>query len=258
MVKIIVSTFAHSHAVELEQMLDSCASQQYDVTYYIHLHSMQPDVVAMCDWLSQRPNVRLFPHGVNRGLAKSFNDTLLMAHAEAAQLVINSNDDSLWSAGDLDRLITKALDNPHAGTVSCLGSHAGRPIDSMGYCAIAFNWIAFDRVGLFDENFFPAYHEDVDHARRCNLAGLEALTCEETFVQHAGSGTIAKNRTLHDQIMYVFFGLNQAYYTRKWGGKIGSETYTQPFNQFPLFIDPAKRGGAYPGFDRTDQEIVKV
>jgi GT2 family glycosyltransferase len=257
MVKIIVSTFAHSHAVELEQMIDSCASQQYDLTYYIHLHSMQPDVVAMCDWLSQRPNVRLFPHGVNRGLAKSFNDTLLMAHAEAAQLVINSNDDSLWSAGDLDRLITKALDNPQAGTVSCLGSHAGRPIENMHHCAVAFNWIAFDRAGLFDENFFPAYYEDIDHAYRCKLAGLDALTCEGTFVHHAGSATIHKNEALHEQ-HHRCFVRNQAYYIQKWGGDKGSERYALPFNHFPLFIDPANRSGAYPGFNRTDQEIVKL
>lgn len=257
MVKVIVSTFAHSHALELEQMINSCSSSRYDVTYYLHLHSQYKAVVEVCERLAAREHVRYFPHGVNRGLAKSFNDTLLMAHAEGAQLVINSNDDSLWSEGDLDRLIETALDNPEAASVSCFGSHNGGALDSMGYCAIAFNWIAFDRVGMFDENFFPAYHEDVDHALRCRLAGLAHLGAEGTFVRHEGSGSIALNLELQQQIQHVCYPRNEAYYIRKWGGNTGRETYTTPFDCFPLYIPPEDRHAPYPGFNRDDQEIVQ-
>lgn len=257
MVKVIVSTFAHSHAVELEQMIDSCASQRHDVAYYLHLHSQYPNVMAACERLAQREDVRYFAHGVNRGLAKSFNDTLLLAHAEGAQLVINSNDDSLWSEGDLDRLIEKALENPQVGSISCLGSHAGRAIEEMGHSAAAFNWIAFDKVGMFDENFFPAYHEDVDYGHRLKLAGLEHLICEGTFVQHKGSGSINMNLELRE-LIYETFARNEQYYIRKWGGNCGQEAYTHPFNRFPLYIAPEERHAPYPEYNRTDQEIVTL
>jgi GT2 family glycosyltransferase len=257
MVKVVVSTFAHSHALELEQMIDSCSSTLYDVVYYLHLHSQYPNVVEVCERLAQRDNVRYFPHGVNRGLAKSFNETLLMAHAEGAQLVINSNDDSIWSEGDLDRLIAKALDNPQAASISCLGSHAGREVEEMGHCAVAFNWIGFDRVGMFDENFFPAYHEDMDYGHRCKLAGLEKLICEGTFVRHKGSGSINMNLELRE-LIHQTFSRNEQYYIRKWGGNCGKETYLCPFNQFGLYIAPEERHAPYPGFNRIDQEIVTL
>lgn len=252
--KVVVSTFAHSHAEALVQMIESCASQQHEVIYYLHLHSRYPDVVATCECLAQRPDVLYFPHGVNRGLANSFNDTLVIAYTAGAQMVINSNDDSLWSEGDLDRLIACTASQPQQYAVTCLGSHAGRPIEDMGYCAVAFNPIAWERLGCFDQNFFPAYFEDTDYGRRAEVAGFPKVVCEGTFVQHKG-GTIYKNEALREQ-NHKTFVRNRDYYLAKWGGLPGQETLLNPFGQFSLYIAPEERNAPYPSFNRTDQEIV--
>lgn len=253
---ITVVTFAHSNAAELVEMIDSCASVQHEVTYHIHLHSTYEPVIDTCAMLAERDNVCLFPHLYNRGLAKSMNDSLLLAYENGAEMVINSNDDSLWSEGDLDRLIATAADHRSEFAVTCLGSHAGRPIEDMGFCAVAFNPIAFEVLGCFDENFFPAYFEDTDYGHRAELHGFKKLYALDTFVQHKG-GTIYKNEALRAQNHHTF-RLNKAYYIQKWGGHPGEESEPCPFGQFPLYIAPETRHAPYPGFNRGDQEIVTL
>lgn len=252
--KVTVVTFAHSNAVELAQMIKSCASTQHEITYHLHLHSQQRAVVAVCEALANRPDVCYFPHGNNRGLGRSMNDSLIITHAGGADIVVNSNDDSLWSEGDLDRLVACAAAHPDDYAVTCLGSHAGRPLEDMGYCAVAFNKIAWSVLGCFDQNFFPAYFEDTDYGRRAELAGFRKVIAEGTFVQHKG-GTIYRNQALREQ-NHKTFVLNEAYYVAKWGDVPHRERFSQPFERFPLYISPEERDTPYPGFNRTDQGIV--
>ncbi|MDO9045715.1 MAG: glycosyltransferase family 2 protein [Methanobacteriaceae archaeon] len=46
----------------------------------------------------------------------------------------------------------------------------------------------FDKIGLFDENFF-AYLEDVDISFRGRIHGYKCIYCPEAVVYHRGSGT---------------------------------------------------------------------
>ncbi len=46
----------------------------------------------------------------------------------------------------------------------------------------------FDKIGLFDENFF-AYMEDVDLSYRARIHGYKCIYCPEAVVYHRGSGT---------------------------------------------------------------------
>jgi len=46
----------------------------------------------------------------------------------------------------------------------------------------------FDKIGLFDENFF-AYMEDVDISYRARIHGYKCIYCPEAVVYHRGSGT---------------------------------------------------------------------
>jgi GT2 family glycosyltransferase len=46
------------------------------------------------------------------------------------------------------------------------------------------------RVGLFDERLYPAYFEDTDYARRCELAGVTVRPASAP-VQHDNSSTLA-------------------------------------------------------------------
>lgn len=86
-----------------------------------------------------------------------------------------------------------------------------------------------DHVGWFDENFYPAYDEDMDYKYRCRLAGVEERDVPGAGADHVGSATIhsdpiyfAKNSETH--------GLNRRYYVAKWGGLPTQEQFDKPFD----------------------------
>lgn len=102
------------------------------------------------------------------------------------------------------------------------------------YKSLHDNWCVFilprstwQRVGPFDENFYPAYFEDRDYRYRMRLAGL---TCMEAVMfnpfLYKESGTADRDRSVLNQ-----FEKNKEYYIAKWGGKPGHEKYRTPFNK---------------------------
>ena len=94
---------------------------------------------------------------------------------------------------------------------------------------------AFDKVGYYDVNFYPAYFEDNDYARRCDLLGVKYGTVESAVFYHFWSRSIHEGglKQLNDRR----FTHNRAYYAHKWGGLVGKETYDLPFGNGELKID---------------------
>jgi len=98
----------------------------------------------------------------------------------------------------------------------------------MNHSCIIRKKAVFDKVGYYDVGFYPAYFEDNDYARRCDLVGVKYVTVESAVFYHFWSRSIHEGglRELNDRR----FSLNQQYYITKWGGSIGNESYTSPFN----------------------------
>jgi len=85
-------------------------------------------------------------------------------------------------------------------------------------------------VGDFDENLWPAYFEDNDYVRRMNLAGIKSVSVPDCGMNHVGSGTLKSfNEDELNEHHSRFEGL-RLYYTRKWGGDPGHESFTVPFD----------------------------
>lgn len=85
--------------------------------------------------------------------------------------------------------------------------------------AVAFNLALFDRVGLFDENFYVAYGEDADFQRRLMLSGhvlgeqtippIDATACRD------GHG-VDQLRADHPGRTTINYDALMAYFQRKW------------------------------------------
>jgi GT2 family glycosyltransferase len=245
-----------------ERLVDSARAARSEVAVHLFLHSSDQATTATCERLAARPEVHYLPHGENRGVSRSWNDGILNAYADGADVVIVANDDVLPSAGDLDRVAEKAARCRDRYIVSCAGSHErlGRFLPSHGYSFFAINPVAIETIGCFDENFFPAYCEDQDYARRAGLAGLSEENCADTNVVHGGSSAIFTSQELALQNR-ITQGHNIAYYARKWGGDAGSERFETPFGDpaLGLRIAPEDRAAPYgPGYDRTDRHLVAV
>lgn len=97
-----------------------------------------------------------------------------------------------------------------------------------------------EQVGPFDENFRPAYNEDLDMHWRIRLAGYEAMATNTAKFFHHGSQTI-----LHDEALRVQNNLthyaNDQYFVHKWGYKppTANDEFTAEMYRFP-FNDPER------------------
>lgn len=88
-----------------------------------------------------------------------------------------------------------------------------------------------EKVGMFDEGFFPAYFEDNDYHYRLKKAyGLNgAITITGSVFYHYGSRT--QNESGDKPVVPGGdFEKNRAYFIQKWGGSPGNEKYEHPFN----------------------------
>lgn len=91
-----------------------------------------------------------------------------------------------------------------------------------------------EKVGYFDEGFFPAFHEDNDYHRRMKLAigSDSALSCSKAMFYHFGSRTwFQRHEGMNDELKFI---ASKEYYVKKWGGEVNYEQFKIPFNKFQI------------------------
>lgn len=90
----------------------------------------------------------------------------------------------------------------------------------------------FTQVGEFDEQFRPAYYEDVDMAYRMKIRGEVGASCPRARYFHYELGSMKGDALVGidsaSQIR-LLVGENDIRYERKWGGRPGRETLTTPY-----------------------------
>lgn len=97
----------------------------------------------------------------------------------------------------------------------------------------------FKQVGEFDENFRPAYNEDIDMHWRIVLNGYKAIGYEGARFYHYGSRTIKSDDALLEQ-NHMTHDSNNKYFERKWAYK--PPTATDPFHTEKMYRTPFNRG----------------
>lgn len=158
------------------------------------------------------PFTHVWP-GYNMGVAASWNHVIKMR--PRATWWMTCGFDLEYAPGDLQRLIDH-MENE--GGVALL----------QGFSAFALDRDAVRKVGLFDENFVPAYFEDNDFDYRCRLAGVP-FTGLPAGMSHKISSTLRSSDHYQAQNTYTF-PLNREYFRQKWGGGPYREVFTTPFD----------------------------
>lgn len=165
------------------------------------------------------------PDGHNLGVARSWNI--------GARRVLE---------GDYDYLVIVSaalLFGPilHTTLRQELDKHWGeRVIEVTGHSwhLIALHRTLFERIGLFDENFYPAYFEQIDWCYRLKLVGWEV-----DFV-HVWVNVLSQGSALHNHVVSIPASSLLAYYAEKWGGAKGEETWEKPWGSKPLDYWPTR------------------
>jgi len=95
------------------------------------------------------------------------------------------------------------------------------------WCAFLISKEVYEKVGEFDECFFPAYYEDKSYEYRMKIKGVIALKHPELNpVVYKSSQTIEK-----DPEIFEASKKNKKIYIEMWGGEPNKETYTKPYNR---------------------------
>ena len=100
-------------------------------------------------------------------------------------------------------------------------------------------------VGLFDEQFTPAYFEDTDYLHRLALVGQKPVIIEGG-VRHPAPEAAATTMREMDWRADLIVGQNRQRYIAKWGGLPGHETKSQLALGLPRQLPP---GGPMPVTD---------
>jgi len=135
-----------------------------------------------------------------------------------------SGNDIKFMPGSMKKINTVLSDNPDASIIC-----------ADGYAIFCMTTVGVQKVGLFDENFYPAYYEDMDHFRRVKLSGAKAVGVPDFKFVHGeapywGSSTLKSDPALEKKFA-GFTGNLREYYIRKWGGEPHKEKFTTPYNK---------------------------
>jgi hypothetical protein len=162
-------------------------------------------------------DIRINP-GHNLGVAASWNLVFKSTPLAPWWCIVGSDVRFPEQGGTLQRL----ADEMNAAT--------GPLFVAVGtYSCFAINAAALQLVGLFDENFIPAYYEDNDYSRRIELAGVPRINHAPALF-HELSSTINSDEHLKMENSRTFFE-NQTYYQVKWGGNPLYEKFATPFDK---------------------------
>jgi glycosyltransferase involved in cell wall biosynthesis len=161
---------------------------------------------------------------VNLGVARSWNLGARRVLDRGLDYLVLLSAATTFGPGGFDRF-AEVLDS----AIDCRGVQTQE-----GWHCLALGRELLEVCGAFDENFWPAYLDDIDYLRRMEVSGLwhpghmplpQVLLDAERWGDAHGM-TKAGVR--------VNFGALVAYYGQKWGGPAHEERWTSPFFDRPL------------------------
>lgn len=171
-------------------------------------------------------------------LAKSWNNGIKKALKDGCEYVIVPNLDIELKEDTIDNLVEYALGDDSVIWSGWCTNNTGRfPDDNfivnskLVYDNFAFFMVndrLFKEVGKFDENFIPAYGEDVDMQYRLELAGKKHTCVWMAQFIHFGQTTIKNCKDITESGVK---GSTDAYFIKKWGGLPRHQVYLTPFNK---------------------------
>lgn len=189
-------------------------------------------IKSICDQLEQRklPNSSFFENviierGKNKGVGPSWNH--VMKNSGGPWLFIGS--DIAVLPGSLKSFYDTYTENQSADMI--FGD---------GYNSFLMMHGGFEKIGYFDENFYPAYYEDMDHWYRGTLVGVVRVGVPSFKRLHGytddpadnskKSNTIKFDPEIHRKNKMTSLN-NHHYYIKKWGGRPHEEKFKTPFNK---------------------------
>lgn len=178
-------------------------------------------------------------------VARAWNKGITKALERGAEYVLVINLDVLLHSRCIDKLISFAQQHPEPLIWSPTqwndyltleqAPEQDEVLSHIDASCFMVDQRLFQKIGYFDEQFEPAYHEDSDMVYRIKLAGYSIQSTKKAYFYHLGRGTIKGIVLANDmeavKILDAQVDENLARYKQKWGGPPNGEAYTKPYNK---------------------------
>lgn len=229
-----------------------------DATWYIFMHQSNRKIETVLLENAYARNARLYLYGENRGIARSWNEGIFDAMNNDCEAFVLLNDDIVFYDGKYDEfvhainVVSKALDVSYITTLG-FEPYMDRRTVPQHFACCALTRHCVDAVGCFDENFFPAYHEDVDYYVRSFRLGFHPHVEMRPLVEHRRGGTAALLSSREQAELNACKAECEAYFNSKWSE---NPWFPHPFNDptVSFSIPFSQRGSPYRG--RYDRQIL--
>lgn len=167
----------------------------------------------------------------NLGVAASWNMFINQAIEDNIDLLFIVNDDALFEPGSFWKAVNAWASRKPEDCIlmTCHCSHAEDQFypDMADFCCFAFNPRQLKaEIGLFDENFYPAYFEDNDMMHRIKISSFKYYLYGGLKCWHEGSKTQFWAGRDNPVVDSPAFEKNRDYFNAKWG----NGEFTKPFN----------------------------
>jgi len=182
----------------------------------------------------------------NRPLSQAWNELALEAFEDGCEYALICNDDILFAPDCIDAMIRVhqelnesegvvmvtpnniLLELPNAEDILQYKLPEGTPSTWSEHPNFSCFLVArdfFEKVGLFDENFIPAWYEDNDSHYRSKLLGYKEICTNQAPMIHYGGVATSMMDNPNSQGSHDYF-------MKKWGSVTRSlqETFTHPYD----------------------------
>ncbi|WP_457640689.1 glycosyltransferase [Persephonella sp.] len=175
-----------------------------------------------------------FAGGNNIGMKKSTGDFLIILNNDTvitpgwiSRLVYHASDKNTGLVGPVTNNIGNEakidleysnLEEMEEKAFEYISKHWGKKLELDRIAA--FCWIKrreiYEKIGGFDEKFFPAFFEDDDYCLRVKKAGYKIFCAEDVFIHHELGKTSGADK---DITKNKYFIINKRKFEKKWGIK---------------------------------------
>jgi GT2 family glycosyltransferase len=167
----------------------------------------------------------IYKPGRNLGVSASWNHAIRerLPSDDDGYLIMACDDMDLY-ANTVEALVAAADAHPEVGFF-----YPEHNAHTMFGVYLQRRW-CWDKIGPYDERFWPAYFEDNDYCYRLKLAGVPLMTVPGCGNNHVGSATMATYNEDEMREHHARFDGCRNYYIQKWGGPPHGERFSTPFN----------------------------
>ena len=190
--------------------------------FVVNNNSVDAEINQYFSDLTQQFGLDSYSARTNLGVAASWNRIVMRAIGLGYEYIYIGSNDTVLNDGVLQEFVEM-----EKSETDCLWK-----LNHFNFFCLHKRFI--DRVGWFDENFYPAYYEDNDFVYRCVLAGLGVVDAPPEMLaktHHKVSQTINSDPVYAAGNRHTFNQWNATHYRMKWGGMPGAEKFTTPYGK---------------------------